>query len=664
MKPENVQTGLVTGRFIAGIIDGPDEDDEPDFIAAVGRIMFVASVDYLPNPTAAEGPVTILQPPITGILDHEGFLCTPNAAGGPGARGVRLIATDDPDILVQDWTWNAAYSFEKVNGIETKIAPHGFYLPAGDLPADLTTLIKVPSSPGIGFEQMEAAVLRAEAEAAAAAQTVLESAAVVQQTFVGAQVQGDALMLTRENGDTINAGDVRGLPGPAGPNTVPTVEAVAAAIGTEESVARTAVQEVVDGRKVGTPNLLDEAVSGPKLAGGSVSPSKLSIELVEQLSGYEQEILLRPTSTVVQAKTMQARESRAVITYGTFGSPSVTYEKITVVGALHTPGLVGKRFGLDYELQGTTGDNFKPTLESPISLYQRTGADLVINAGGVVFTSGDPREGQMDGAQIKDGIAYRDFNPPGWGRGTDGIGFKADGSAKVYSSNWGDSAASMIADGVINSFSFGPAYMVDGVKQAVTGTAISARQILGTTAAGDLVIISTSGVSDFSGITYPQAANLAQDQGLINAVALDGGGSVQTLAAGQWVHPTSDAAAPRTVADFLLINTRIVGDIGTSWFALAPMNGFTGSNSPAVRLKNGQASCRGALTHATATAATIAAKVPWWAQPDGYQRFAATINLTAGQFYDVDAAGQIIMTSSIANGGPRYLSTIKYPAKL
>lgn len=161
--PLNVQTGLVTGRYIVDVVDGPDENLDPDAQPVRGQIVFTASVPYLPNPTAAPDPVTIMRAPIVGVLDADGYLCTPYQGSlEPLYRGVRLIATDDPDIAVTDWTWDVTYIFEPINGHKLAIPAHGFSLPSGET-VDLTRVAKVPSSPGYSLPQAEAAVLRAEA---------------------------------------------------------------------------------------------------------------------------------------------------------------------------------------------------------------------------------------------------------------------------------------------------------------------------------------------------------------------------------------------------------------------------------------------------------------------------------------------------------------------
>lgn len=182
--PANVDTGKVEGRFIVGVIDGPDPDDEPDAIPAQGTVSFVASVPYLPDPLASPAPVTILKAPIIGVLDSEGYLCVRNADGTAGARGVRMIATDDPDLSVQGWTWTVTYAFENVNGVAPRIAAHSMALPSGAT-VDLTSVVKVPSSTGIGVEQAEALAASAQAAATEAAASAALAANAAHPTDTG-----------------------------------------------------------------------------------------------------------------------------------------------------------------------------------------------------------------------------------------------------------------------------------------------------------------------------------------------------------------------------------------------------------------------------------------------------------------------------------------------
>jgi len=104
---------------------------------------------------------------------------------------VRLIATDDPDLSVSGWTWNATYSFSTVAGQKLAIPTHSFAVPSDGV-VDLTTVVKVPSSAGIGTEQAEALAASAQAaaiqsaqDAAIAAQAAVDAADAAQVTDVG-----------------------------------------------------------------------------------------------------------------------------------------------------------------------------------------------------------------------------------------------------------------------------------------------------------------------------------------------------------------------------------------------------------------------------------------------------------------------------------------------
>lgn len=178
--PAELSTGMVHGRFIVALVDGDDADQEPEVIPATGRVSFKASVGYVPVPVTAEGPVTVMKGPIVGVLDDEGYLSTPHpTTGEPMYRGVKLLATDDPDMAVKDWTWTADYRFDSVNATTMQIPAHSFALPGGAV-VDLTTMVKVPSSPGYGLPQAEAAVLRAEAAAVESGESAAQAELIAQ----------------------------------------------------------------------------------------------------------------------------------------------------------------------------------------------------------------------------------------------------------------------------------------------------------------------------------------------------------------------------------------------------------------------------------------------------------------------------------------------------
>lgn len=152
----NLSSGRITARYALGVVDGPDPDDEPELIPAAGTVRFVPKVPYLVNVTADPAPLIALPAEVVGILDSEGYLCTPNPTDPtkPGVRGVRLFATDDPDGGVTGWTWEATPRLITPAGITLAgaLPTTSFALPSGAA-LDLATITKVPASPGVGTDQ-------------------------------------------------------------------------------------------------------------------------------------------------------------------------------------------------------------------------------------------------------------------------------------------------------------------------------------------------------------------------------------------------------------------------------------------------------------------------------------------------------------------------------
>lgn len=209
-KPNSIATRRVAVQYVIGAVDGPDADDEPDFIPARGVVEFTASVLYTPYPVVSgPNPMTVLNAKIVGILDDEGYLCTPHPSNStlPGKRGVRLLCTDNVDGSVAKWTWTAAPKFVDANGtrIPEVIPPFSFYLPADPDPnapdLDLTTVVKVPASQGVGNAQAEALAALASAAAASSASSAERAVAAAEAALGAAGATDDNVSaLVEESG--------------------------------------------------------------------------------------------------------------------------------------------------------------------------------------------------------------------------------------------------------------------------------------------------------------------------------------------------------------------------------------------------------------------------------------------------------------------------------
>lgn len=144
--PPMIASGRVIGQFIVGVVDGDDADDDPDLIGARGSFEFTPTVLYTSVLEGTPSPFTLLREPVVGILDGEGYLCTPSPykATEAGKRGLRLFSTDAPDSS-QVWQWKATPLLENSLGIRITGAmrPFTFYLHA-NATVDLTTVVGLP----------------------------------------------------------------------------------------------------------------------------------------------------------------------------------------------------------------------------------------------------------------------------------------------------------------------------------------------------------------------------------------------------------------------------------------------------------------------------------------------------------------------------------------
>lgn len=145
--PSNISYGTVKGRFLLAYADGVDSDVFPDGAPAKGSILFTPSPANIKDTTAVANsvltPVTILPGTIACELDSEGYLL-----GTDGTRGVRLVATDDPDMNPTNWTWQVDYRLTDQDGAAVRGVPtHDMSLPSGTT-VDLTQVAPVASSDG------------------------------------------------------------------------------------------------------------------------------------------------------------------------------------------------------------------------------------------------------------------------------------------------------------------------------------------------------------------------------------------------------------------------------------------------------------------------------------------------------------------------------------
>lgn len=291
----------------------------------------------------------------------------------------------------------------------------------------------------------------------------------------------------------------------------------------------------------------------------------------------------------------------------------VAYMTIVDTGGAFMGGIVGKEYAGNLQDTGATGAAFKPVKTAIQNIAPYSTAPIRSNSSGWRVTGGSgTTAGNVDeiiGLQIRKGVLLHDFDAIG----VVALGFKADGTSKIYrSSSW--TGAQVVADGVVDSFAFGPATQENGVTATIAGTERSGRTLLGQQANGTIVLVNIPGLTGSYGATMQEAANFMRDfSGARNAIALDGGGSSQLLIGNNLIQPSSDAGGTRPIPDVLTIRARV--DISTEipWTALPLGPGVTigdASRSPQYRVVNGRIETRGRVFGAFTVGYSTAGSLP------------------------------------------------------
>ena len=206
-------------------------------------------------------------------------------------------------------------------------------------------------------------------------------------------------------------------------------------------------------------------------------------------------------------------------------------------------------------------------------------AGLADNAQGAAFTSdiaaannaifainGDYFRDRNDGIIIRNGVIYRD-KPV-----RTGVALYADGTMKIYDETK-TSAAQLLADGVWNTYSFGPALVMDGAlpvpNNFSTYEVVASPQFpiqgshprtgIGLISANHFVLIDVDGRHPgySRGVTLEEFAQMFKKLGCTTAYNIDGGASATVYFRGRVINqPKNLTAGPvqqRATSDILFI---------------------------------------------------------------------------------------------------------------
>ena len=164
------------------------------------------------------------------------------------------------------------------------------------------------------------------------------------------------------------------------------------------------------------------------------------------------------------------------------------------------------------------------------------------------------------GIVIRNGVVYRDDGE------REGLAFYQDGTVKLYDET-ATTADELVADGVWNTLSFGPALVengsvIDGIDDIEIDTNFGnhsiqgeqPRTLVGVTSDGTLVFVVVDGRDEgySRGMTMTEAANLMVSLGCETAYNLDGGGSSTMYFNGSVINEPSNGGE-RGTSDILYI---------------------------------------------------------------------------------------------------------------
>ncbi|MFC9332991.1 phosphodiester glycosidase family protein [Arthrobacter sp. NPDC057009] len=191
----------------------------------------------------------------------------------------------------------------------------------------------------------------------------------------------------------------------------------------------------------------------------------------------------------------------------------------------------------------------------------QTTSEIAAAHNAIFAVNGDYYGFRDTGIVIRNGVVYRDEGA------RQGLAFYRDGTVKVYDET-SATAEQLVADGVWNTLSFGPAIVqdsriVDGIEDVEVDTNFGNHSIQGEqprTAVGligtnHLVFVVVDGRSPgySAGVTMTGLAQIMKDLGAQTAYNLDGGGSSTMYFNGSLVNNPLGANRERGTSDILYI---------------------------------------------------------------------------------------------------------------
>ena len=406
--PDDLGHGTFTGRFGWMDADGVDEGTDPDITAASGGTVEITPAVTTVRYTGASGPLSLVARRAVGIIDYEGYLCTKNADGTAGPRGMSFPATDNEALSPSGWTYRVAVKL-----------PGGITLPsfsttlATGAVVDLATAIPVDASPGVVqvvdetiAVRAEAAAVRAEAAADGIGDAIAE--AVAGGDYTGPQGERGPEGPEGPPGPQGPKGD-QGVPGPKGDKGDPGEPGEPGQDGHTPDITFDGTTIVVDG--VPGPDLKGDPGEGGGGAGGFyINEDGAQVPYVMVASAEEPEptividgrtyevwwVQTKPNSPSAwtPAPVTASESGRSYVVPDDAGAVYTVGGMIRAAGTYAVPGM--DETSVSWSATPRSGYTFAPgavtsgTIEFPARTYQ---------PGDVVFSDSFAREGALAGSQ-------------------------------------------------------------------------------------------------------------------------------------------------------------------------------------------------------------------------------------------------------------------------
>jgi len=190
-------------------------------------------------------------------------------------------------------------------------------------------------------------------------------------------------------------------------------------------------------------------------------------------------------------------------------------------------------------------------------------SDIAADNNAVLAVNGDYYGFRDTGIVIRNGVVYRDEGA------RQGLAFYRDGTVQVYDET-ATTAAELVADGVWNTLSFGPAIVedgqiVDGIDDVEVDTNFGNHSIQGEqprTAVGIVdanhyvfVVVDGRSAGYSAGVTMTELAEIMRGLGAGTAYNIDGGGSSTMYFNGEVVNNPLGKGEERGTSDILYIGS-------------------------------------------------------------------------------------------------------------